>query len=122
MTKVLVKKARVYVNPMCSKSRDTLAILRSKGFEVEEIRYLETPPSAQELGQICGLLDCQPTDIIRSQEVLFQAMGLNLEDQRDHQAWYEILSKHPKLIQRPIVIINNRAVIARPAERVKDLF
>ena len=118
----MAKKAKVYANPMCSKSRNALAILRAKGYEVEEIRYLETPPSVEELERICQLLNCKPTDIIRAQEVLFQAMGLSLEDSRDHQAWLDILNKHPKLIQRPIVVIEDRAVVARPPERVEEIF
>lgn len=117
----MLRKARIYHNPMCSKSRGALNLLNRHGFEVEEVRYLETPPSIDELDQVCQMLNCQATDIIRSNEVLFQAMGLDLEDQRDHQAWLEILHKHPKLIQRPIVVINQQAIIARPSEEVEKL-
>lgn len=116
------KQARIYHNPMCSKSRGALTLLHANGYEVEEIRYLETPPDAEELDRLCQLLNCQVTDIIRTNEVLFQAMGLNVNDERDHQAWLEILSNHPKLIQRPIVVIGERAVIARPSENVTQLF
>lgn len=114
-------RARLYHNPMCSKSRAALASLCSHGIEFEEVRYLETPPSVEDLAQICQILNCEPTDIIRHDEVLFQAMGLNLSDNRDHQDWLEILHKHPKLIQRPIVIIENRGVVARPVEHLENL-
>lgn len=114
-------KARLYHNPMCSKSRAAVASLCKHGIEYEEIRYLETPPSVEDLVQICQILNCHATDIIRHEEVLFQAMGLSLTDDRDHQAWLEILHKHPKLIQRPIVIIDNRGVIARPVEVIESL-
>lgn len=116
------KKARIYYNPMCSKSRSALTLLHANGYEVDEVRYLETPPNVDELEQICQLLKCKATDIIRSNEVLFQAMGLSKDDDRDHQAWLDILSKHPKLIQRPIVVIDDKAVIARPAEKITELF
>ena len=116
------KQARIYHNPMCSKSRGALTLLHANGYEVEEIRYLETPPSVEQLDQLCQLLNCQAIDIIRTNEVLFQAMGLNVNDDRDHQAWLEILSSHPKLIQRPIVVIDEQAVMARPPEEVTQLF
>lgn len=121
MSKKNTKHAKIYHNPKCSKSRSAFQILNQKGFQVEEIRYLEQPPSVEELTELCGLLGCKATDIIRSDEVLFQAMGFNLNDERDDQAWLAILSQHPKFIQRPIVVINNKAVIARPADRVHEI-
>lgn len=112
----MARSAKIYHNPRCSKSRGALQLLNQQGFQVEEIRYLENPPSASELAEICAMLKSKPVDIIRSDEVLFQAMGLNLNDQRDDQAWFQILSQQPKLIQRPIVVVNQQAIIARPPE------
>ncbi|UQB43299.1 arsenate reductase (glutaredoxin) [Thiomicrospira microaerophila] len=115
------KQAKIYHNPRCSKSRNALQMLNQKGYQVKEVRYLENPPSAEELAELCQKLACKATDIIRSNEVLFQAMGLQLDDLRDDQAWFELLSQHPKLIQRPIVVIGEQAVIARPTECLETL-
>jgi arsenate reductase len=116
------KIATIYYNPRCSKSRSALTLLHGQGYKVEEVRYLENPPTAEELRAVWELLDCDPLDLIRTDEVLFQALGYNVKDQRDPDDWFKMLSKYPKLIQRPIVIINEKAVIARPAELVTSLF
>jgi arsenate reductase len=113
-----LKLAKIYHNPSCSKSRSALKLLVQHGYQVDEFRYLEQPIKPEMLADICQMLKCGVTDIIRINEVLFQALGLSVDDQRDDQAWFEILCQYPKLIQRPIVAINQQAIIARPAEDV----
>lgn len=108
-------KARIYINPKCSKSREALRLIHTQPkLEVEEIRYLENPPTEADLADICQKLNTKPTEIIRANEVLFQAMGLTLDDPRSDQEWFSILHEHPKLIQRPIVVIEDQALVARP--------
>ncbi len=118
-----MKHAIIYHNPRCSKSRQTHALLEENGYEIEEVRYLDTPPSIDVLDELCRLLNVEPTEIIRTDEAEFKALGLSLKDNAtNRQAWLEILHQHPKLIQRPIVRIGDKAVIGRPPENVLSLF
>ena len=114
-------KIAIYHNPQCSKSRSTLEILEEKGADLYVIEYLKTPPSATELAAICKKLDLEPTAIIRSKETLFKGLGLSLKDERSPQEWIEILVANPKLIERPIVVKGDQAIIGRPPENVLKL-
>ena len=111
----------IYHNPRCSKSRQTLALLKENGIDPTIIEYLNTPPSAKELKTICEKLRLEPTQIIRTKESLFKEMGLSLKDDRTNDEWFEILAANPKLIERPIVVKGNKAVLGRPPENVHDL-
>lgn len=111
----------IYHNPRCSKSRQTLRILQDRRVEVEVIEYLGTPPSKAELEIICTKLGIEPTGLIRSKEKLFLELGLSLDDKRSREEWLEILVQNPKLIERPIVIYNGKAIIGRPPERVHEI-
>ncbi|MGE4500197.1 MAG: arsenate reductase (glutaredoxin) [Hydrogenovibrio sp.] len=118
-----MKHAIIYHNPRCSKSRQTRTLLEENGFEIEEVRYLDTPPTVETLDTLCDLLGVAPTEIVRTGEAEFNALGLSLKDNAtNRQAWLEILHQHPKLIQRPIVRIGDKAVIGRPPENVLSLF
>jgi len=115
--------ATIYHNPRCSKSRGALEILKNHfpEEEIHEVRYLQNPPTANTLMQICSLLNLKPVEIIRSGEAIFKELSLNKNDQRSDEEWCEILASNPKLIERPIVVINNKAVIARPPEKVLQI-
>ncbi len=110
---------KIYHNPRCSKSRQTLQILREKGVEPEVVRYLDTPPSKEELRELLQKLGLKPEDIVRKKEALYKEKykGKNLSDEQ----WLEVLSQNPRLIERPIVIEGNKAVLGRPPERVLEL-
>lgn len=114
-------KARIYHNPRCSKSRQTLALLQEKGCEVEEIRYLDTPPSAETLLTICKQMDVAPLAIARTKEALFKELGLSAKDDRPAAEWADLLAANPKLIERPIVEVNGRYAMGRPPENVLEL-
>lgn len=86
------------------------------------VRYLESPPTVAELDRICSLLELEPTAIVRSGEKLFGELGLALNDERSRREWLDILVAHPRLIERPIVVRGDRAVIGRPPETVLELF
>ena len=108
---------RILHNPRCSKSRATLALLQDKGIIPEVILYLEDPPSAKQLAEICQLLKLSPRDLIRSNEAEYRELQLNdssLSDRRLLQA----LEEHPRLLQRPIVLSKGKAAIGRPPEAV----
>lgn len=107
-------------NPRCSKSRQTLALLEEKGIEPEIIKYLDTPPSASELKTILAKLGISARDLLRKGEDDYKK--LNLKDpELSEQALIDAMVSHPKLIERPIVIHNDKARVGRPPESVLDI-
>lgn len=110
---------KIYHNPRCRKSRETLAIIEQSGQEPEIIRYLDTPPSKEELRNILGLLGMPASALVRRSEVLYREKykGKNISEEE----WLDILVKNPRLMERPIVVNNGRAVLGRPPENVKRL-
>ena len=110
-------KATIYHNPRCSKSRQTLALLEEKGVDVEIIEYLKTPPSQKTLQDILTKLSIEPLDLMRKKESVFSE--LNLKDKAgDTTALLDAMVEHPILIERPIVVANDKAAIGRPPESV----
>ena len=105
----------IYHNPRCTKSRETLALIEKKKPEIVE--YLKTPPSATELKMLLKKLGLSVQDIIRKKEPLFIEKDKKLSDEK----WIAILVKNPVLIERPIVVKGNKAVIGRPPENVLKL-
>jgi len=115
-------QATIYHNPRCSKSRNTLKILQENGVSITEVRYLDNPPSKETLKTLCSLMAVTPFEIVRTGEALFKELGLTKQDQRSDDEWLEILTNNPKLIERPIVQIGDKAVMGRPPENVLQLF
>lgn len=109
----------IYHNPRCSKSRDALTILRQRDIEPTIIEYLKTPPTVVELNAVVTKLGLQPDQLVRKGEELYKAefAGKTL----DAEQWLQILADNPILIERPIVIRGDRAVIGRPPQRVEEL-
>ncbi len=108
----------IYHNPRCSKSRATLELLRERGIKPVVIEYLKTPPTAAELHRLLGQLGLRAKDLIRTNEEEYEAIkDLDL----DEGGLIAAMAKHPKLIQRPIVVANNRAAIGRPPENVLEI-
>jgi arsenate reductase len=114
-------EATIYHNPRCSKSRNTLAILNENNIPVTEVRYLDSPPTKEELAVLCKMMGVKPVDIIRTGEAEFKALGLSKTDDRSDDEWLDILVKTPKLIERPIVRIGDKAVMGRPPENVLSI-
>ncbi len=110
-------KVKIYHNPRCSKSRNTLQLLRDRGIEPEIIEYLKNPPTAEELDEILQMLDMEPRDLMRKREPEYKATGMD-DDSLDRQALINGMVATPKLIERPIVIANGKAAIGRPPENV----
>ncbi len=111
----------IWHNPRCSKSRQTLQLIEDAGVPVQVIAYLDQPPHPAELAAACAGLGCAPQDIVRHKEALFGELGLSLDDKRSAEQWCELLSAHPKLIERPIVRIKGRYALGRPPEAVQSL-
>lgn len=112
---------KIYHNPRCSKSRDTLSLLKSNGIEPEVVLYLETPPDAQTIRQLLKMLDMgSARELMRQKEDLYKSINLNdthLTEERLIQAMVD----NPKLIERPIVVANGKARIGRPPENVLEI-
>ncbi|PKM16737.1 MAG: arsenate reductase (glutaredoxin) [Gammaproteobacteria bacterium HGW-Gammaproteobacteria-2] len=113
--------ATIYHNPRCSKSRATLALLEHHGLTVKVIDYLANPPSVAHLRELVAKLNLPVTRIVRFGESLAKELGLAVDDARSATQWLELLHAHPALIERPIVVIGDRAVIGRPPENVLAL-
>lgn len=108
---------KIYHNPRCSKSRQTLQLLEDNGVQAEVIQYLKTPPTANELDAILTLLDMQPRELMRTKEVEYKATGMDNPD-LDRDALIAGMLSTPKLIERPIVLANGKAAVGRPPENV----
>ena len=109
----------IYHNPRCSKSRNTLALLQQHGIEPAVIEYLKDSPSKSELKAIVSKLGIQPEQIVRKGEETYK-LNFAGKTLRDDQ-WLDALARNPILIERPIVVKGDRAVIGRPPENVLDL-
>ncbi|MDY6979740.1 MAG: arsenate reductase (glutaredoxin) [Pseudomonadota bacterium] len=110
----------IYHNPRCSKSRQTLELLKDQGHEPQVIEYLKTPPDRATLERILDLLGLEPRDLMRKNEAEYREN--NLDDQSlDRNALIDAMLAHPKLIERPIVITGDKAAIGRPPEQVLEI-
>lgn len=111
---------KIYHNPRCSKSRQTLQLIQEQGTEPEIVLYKQTPPSEEELAAVVAKTGLKPFDIVRKGEALYKAeyKGKDLSDQE----WIAAMAAHPELIERPIVIQGDKAVLGRPPENVLTLF
>jgi arsenate reductase len=111
---------KIYHNPRCSKSRQTLELLRENNAQPEIVEYLNTPPDAQELEQILDMLGLEPRQLMRTKEAEYKENGLDDHNlSRNHLI--DAMVRIPKLIERPIVISNGRAAIGRPPEKVLEI-
>lgn len=112
---------KIYHNPRCSKSRDTLSLLKSNGVEPEVVLYLDTPPDAQTLHQLLHMLGMgSPRDLMRKKEDLYTSLNLN-DDRLSEDRLIQAMVENPKLIERPIVVANGQARIGRPPEDVLEI-
>ena len=110
----------IYHNPRCSKSRKTLELLQQADVSPEIVEYLTAPPSPEVLLDIVAKLGCEVRDLIRVKESAFSELGLD-DDSLDDAALVAAMVENPILIERPIVVKGDRAVIGRPPENVLAL-
>ncbi len=110
---------KIYHNNRCSKSRCGLEILEDSGKEFEVVKYLENVPTKKELKELINLLGIEPIALVRKNEAIWKEKfkGKDLSDSQIITAMVE----NPKLIERPIIINDNKAVIGRPPERIYDI-
>ncbi|MFN4090890.1 MAG: arsenate reductase (glutaredoxin) [Alphaproteobacteria bacterium] len=107
----------IWHNPRCSKSRETLALLRGRGIEPKIVPYLETPPDAAELARVLDLLGIEPRALMRRKEASYRAAGLD-DPALPRQALIRAMAENPVLIERPVVLAGGRAALGRPPEAV----
>jgi len=109
---------KIYHNPRCSKSRQTLKMLQENGVDPEIVKYLEDVPTANELKELINKLGIKPEALVRKTEKIYKEKfkGKDLSDEE----WIQAMVEYPKLIQRPIVVKGNKAVLGRPPENVKE--
>ena len=107
----------IYHNPRCSKSRQTLALLEERGIEPEVVLYLETPPDEKTLKTLIEQLGIEAKDLIRQGE----HRELGLEETDDADELIRRMAEHPQIIERPIVVVADRARLGRPPESVLEI-
>ncbi|MEC6815331.1 arsenate reductase (glutaredoxin) [Photobacterium toruni] len=111
----------IYHNPRCSKSRETLALLTERGIHPTIIKYLDTPPTVEQLQQLYRQLGYNTVrEMMRTKEQQYQQLQLGDSTLTD-LALFEAMASHPKLLERPIVVNNDKAAIGRPPEHVLDI-
>ncbi len=111
---------KIYHNPKCRKSQQTLELIRQSGVEPEIVEYLKTPPSTTELASILAMLKMEPDELMRTGELIYKQLDIgNMDISREEKI--ALMVEHPKLIERPIVVKGNQAIIGRPPETVQTL-
>ena len=110
---------QIYHNTRCSKSREALRLIQEQGIDHEVIEYLKKTPSVEEFKKLLAKLNFKPEQLLRKDEKLYKEKlkQLNLSDEE----WINIMLKNPELIERPIIVKGNKAVVGRPVERVIEL-
>ena len=111
---------KIYHNPRCSKSRQTLQLLEEHQISPEVVEYLNTPPSKEELSEILSMLGLAPRQLMRTKEAEYKELGLD-DESLSREQLIEAMVANPKLIERPIVINNGKAAIGRPPETILDI-
>ena len=112
--------ATIYHNPRCSKSRQTLALLQENGVEPEIVLYLETSPDANQLKTLLGLLGIEARALLRKSEDAYKECNLANQELSEAEL-ISAMTEEPRLIERPIVVMGDKAVLGRPPENVLDL-
>ncbi len=113
-------KVTIYHNPRCSKSRQTLALLRERGIEPEVVEYLKTPPSEEELARILDMLGKSPEELMRRNEAEYKEHFKGRDLGREEAI--RLMVRYPKVIERPVVVVDDaRAAVGRPPEAVLEI-
>lgn len=109
----------IYHNPRCSKSRKTLGLLEERNIQPQIVKYLETPPTVDQLKTLMAQLELtQVRDMMRTKEALYKELELN---SADDETLFKAMAENPKLIERPIVVANGKARHGRPPEQVLEI-
>jgi len=107
-----MNRVTIWHNPRCSKSREALSIIEEKGLEKEVVKYLETSPTQEEIKDVLVMLGISPRELMRTKEEIYKE--LKLKDVDDDAKLIKAMAENPKLIERPVLIKNSKAIIGRP--------
>jgi len=113
-----MKEVTIWHNPRCSKSREALAIVKENNYEHNIVKYLDTAPDENQIKTILKMLGLTPRELMRIKEDIYKE--LNLKEESNDDALISAMAKNPKLIERPIIIKDGRAIIGRPTQRVAE--
>ena len=111
---------KIYHNPRCSKSRQTLQLLEEKGIQPEIIEFLKKAPNKAELESVLSMLNIEPRDLMRKGEAIYKEQNLK-DNSLSNEQLITAMLENPILIERPIVLANGKAAIGRPPESVLDI-
>jgi arsenate reductase len=111
----------LFHNPRCAKSRGAKALLDEAGVGYEVVEYLKAPPTRAELERLLSILQDPPAALVRTGEPAFRELGVDRAALADPAAVVDLLVEHSQLMERPVLVAGDRAVIGRPPERVRDL-
>ncbi len=112
-------KITIWHNPRCSKSRNAAKLLEEQGIEAEVVKYLDTPPSKEEIKEVLKMLGIPARELMRTKEDIYKELGL--KEVEDEEKLIEAMAEHPRLIERPVVIKDGKAAIGRPIEKIIEL-
>ena len=115
-----MSETQIWHNPRCSKSRQTLALLKAAGIDPKIILYKDVAPSADEIREVLAELGKAPRELIRQKDAAFKA--LDLADDASDEVLLAAMATHPEIIERPVVRHNGKAALGRPPESVLNLF
>ena len=110
---------KIWHNPRCSKSRNAVTLLEEEGVEAEVVKYLDTPPSKDEIVEVLNMLGISARALMRTKEEIYKELGL--KDVSDEDALIDAMVANPRLIERPIVIKDGKAAIGRPIENIVEI-
>ncbi len=114
-----MQNVKIWHNPRCSKSRAAAALLEEKGVDAEVVKYLDNPPTKEELKEMLKMLAISARELMRTKEDIYKE--LDLKNENDEDKLIEAMVSNPKLIERPIVVKDGKAVIGRPIENIVEL-
>ena len=109
----------IWYNPHCGTCQKVRSAVEAKGYTPRLIEYLKTPPSVNDIDDVCRKAGIEPQDLARKKEPVYAEVAARCRTRRE---WIEALHDHPVLIERPVVIVDGRAIVARPPEKLQDLW
>jgi arsenate reductase len=118
--KTKTKKLIIYHNPSCSKSREACSLVKTKGLEFATVKYLEDPLGEEEIRDLLKKLGLKAEELVRKKEALYKEKYA--EKVLSEKQWVSVLARHPVLIERPVIVYGNKAVIGRPTKNIEKLF
>lgn len=109
---------KIWHNPRCSKSREALQIIEDNGFESEVVKYLDSSPSVEEIKDTLKMLEVSARELMRTKEAIYKE--LNLKEETSEEKLIEAMAQNPKLIERPVLFKDAKAIIGRPSSKIAE--